>query len=102
MSPHTWLKPITTPFLVAAALAFGSLAGAQTADLDRAKQQGMVCELPTGYLAPTGSATGEIKALVQQINARRKTEYTRIAEENGVQPNQVAKLTARKLKPRCQ
>lgn len=75
--------------------------GAHAATLEEAKSQGMVCELPTGYLKPTGKATGDVKAMAQGINAKRKAEYERIAKENNVQPDQVGKLTAQKLGPRC-
>jgi len=75
--------------------------GAHAASLDQAKSQGMVCELPTGYLKATGSATGDVQALVKEINAGRKAEYSRIANEHGVTPEQVGKLTARKLQPKC-
>lgn len=77
-------------------------AGAEAASLEEAKQQGMVCELPTGYLQSTGKATADVKAMVQNINNKRKAEYTRIANENGVEPRQVGILTAKKLGPRCQ
>lgn len=83
-------------------LATLSLPGALAADLEQAKQRGMVCELPTGYLKATGSATGDVKAMVDNINNKRKAEYARIANEHGVTPEDVGKLTAQKLSPKCQ
>ncbi|HSH43809.1 MAG TPA: YdbL family protein [Arenicellales bacterium] len=83
-------------------LATLALPGAFAADLDQAKQRGMVCELPTGYLKALGSATPDVRAMVNDINARRKQEYARIANEHGVTPEQVGKLTAQKLTPKCQ
>lgn len=74
---------------------------AHAINLGDAKNQGLVCELPTGYLKPTGSATAEVKKLVQNINAKRKAEYTRIANENNVKPEQVGILTGKKLGPKC-
>jgi len=79
-----------------------SLPGAFAADLGQAKDRGMVCELPTGYLKALGSATPDVRAMVNDINARRKQEYARIAQEHGVTPEQVGKLTAQKLTPKCQ
>lgn len=70
-------------------------------NLDQAKQRGMVCELPTGYLQATSGATADVEALVNNINNKRKQEYARIAGEHGVTPEQVGKLTAQKLSPRC-
>jgi len=83
-------------------LALLALPGAFAANLDQAKQRGMVCELPTGYLKATNSATADVQAMVNNINAKRKQEYSRIANEHGVTPEQVGKLTAQKLEPKCQ
>jgi len=85
---------------IAAAVLFGGMA-AQAADLDQAKQQGRVCELATGYLSATTGASGDIRAMVDRINAQRREEYKRIASEHGITPQQVGKMTAKKLSPRC-
>lgn len=85
---------------IAAALLLGA-AVAQAADLDQAKRQGMVCELPTGYLRATTGSSGDIRAMVDRINAKRREEYSRIADEHGITPQQVGKMTAKKLSPRC-
>lgn len=78
-----------------------SIPAAFAITLDQAKQQGMVCELPTGYLQATSGATADVDRLVNTINSKRKQEYARIAGEHGVTPEQVGKLTAQKLSPRC-
>lgn len=70
-------------------------------NLDQAKSQGMVCELPTGYLKPTTSATADVKAMVKDINTKRKAEYKRIAKQHKVTVEQVGQLTAQKLQPKC-
>lgn len=91
------------PGLLLAALALPGASAAQpSVSLDEAKQRGMVCELPTGYLKTTGSATPNVTTMVNDINNKRKQEYARIANEHGVTPEQVGKLTAQKLSPRCQ
>lgn len=100
MTPRNLTNAAARP-LVVAALLLGSLTGVYAANLDQAKQQGLVCELPTGYLKTVGNVPGDVQTMVQDINAKRRAEYTRIAEENGVQPDQVGKLTAQKLGPRC-
>lgn len=89
---------ILGPALILALLSPGVFA----ADLDQAKQRGMVCELPTGFLRAEGSAPGDVSAMVQNINDKRKQEYARIASEHGVTPEDVGKLTAQKLTPKCQ
>lgn len=100
MSNRNPIKALLTIPILVAVFAF-SFPGAYAASLDQAKSQGMVCEQPTGYLRATGSATGDVKAMVQDINAKRKAEYSRIAGEHGVSPDQVGKLTAQKLNPKC-
>lgn len=91
------------PALLAAALALPGASTAQpSVSLDEAKKRGMVCELPTGYLKTTGGATPDVTTMVTDINNKRKQEYTRIADEHGVTPEQVGKLTAQKLSPKCQ
>jgi len=53
-------------------------------DLQTAKSRGLVGETPTGYLAdPTGQASAEVKALIQDINAKRKARYSQVAEKVG-------------------
>lgn len=102
MSTRTIFRPVARILGLGLLLAAMSLPGAFAADLDQAKQRGMVCELPTGFLEATGSATGDVQAMVKNINDRRKQEYARIAEEHGVTPEDVGTLTAQKLSPKCQ
>jgi len=52
-------------------------------DLGAAKQQGLVGETNTGYLAAVKSSA-EVDALVADINAQRKAQYQKIAEKNGI------------------
>lgn len=74
---------------------------AQAADVDQAKRQGLVCELATGYLRATAEASGDVRSMVDRINAKRREKYTRIANEHGITAQQVGKMTAEKLSPRC-
>lgn len=67
------------------------------ATLGQAKSNGQACEQPNGYLRSTAGAPGDVKALVKNINAKRKAEYVKIANKNGVAVDQVAKLTAEKV-----
>jgi len=95
------IKSMARTLALAVMLAL-SLSTAHAINLDQAKNQGMVCELPTGYLKATANATPEVSKMVNDINARRRAEYKRIAEQHGVTSEQVGKLTAQKLKPKCQ
>jgi len=71
---------------------------AAAADLGQAKAAGQVGELMNGYLGLVdGNAPGDVKAMVDSINALRRAEYQRIAAKNGVSADEVAKLTAQKV-----
>ena len=62
-------------------------------DLHSARATGAVKELPTGYIAAV-SASPEVNALVADVNAKRKAEYTRISKENGQSVDLVGQLAA--------
>ena len=67
------------------------------ANVGQAKNKGQACEQRNGYLRATAGAPGDVQALVKSVNAKRKAQYTNIANKNGVAVEQVAKLTAQKL-----
>lgn len=84
-----------TQFMVLAAsvlLSFNAFA----MSLQEAKSQGLVGEQANGYLGivvndPQGNA------LAEQVNAKRKTHYQKIANSNGLSANEVAKLAGEKV-----
>ena len=49
-----------------------------------ARSQGLVGELPSGYLGFVSPPSAAIKALVEDINIKRKAAYTEEALANGV------------------
>ncbi|MCP5361751.1 MAG: YdbL family protein [Hyphomicrobiales bacterium] len=65
-------------------------------DLQSARTEGLVGELPTGYVKALGGGA-EISALVSEINDKRKQEYERISRENGQPVDIVAKLAAEQI-----
>lgn len=65
-------------------------------ELHDAKEQGLVGETLEGYIAPVGSVTLEITALVDSINTQRKAEYQRIATKNGIAVSDVEALAGKK------
>jgi uncharacterized protein YdbL (DUF1318 family) len=94
MKMGEWLHRLR-PFVIGLALAAAS---ASAADLSQAKAAGQVGERLDGYLGTvSATAPAEVRALVQDINQRRRLEYQRIAEKNGVSVDQVARLTAKKV-----
>ncbi|MEE2890947.1 MAG: YdbL family protein [Pseudomonadota bacterium] len=82
-------------FLLLAGLGLAQPAFAD--DLDDAKVAGLVGESATGYLAlvsPPGDAA--TRALIENINARRKARYREIAADNGIDLEAVEMLAGQK------
>ena len=66
-------------------------------DLQGAKDQGLVGETPSGYLAsPTGAASADVKALMRDINAKRKQKYAEVAAKVGKPLAVVEQLAGKK------
>jgi uncharacterized protein YdbL (DUF1318 family) len=66
-----------------AALLLALVQPAMALDLSDAKSRGLVGETVTGYIAAVKSSP-EVDALVQDINMRRKAQYSKIAKSNGI------------------
>lgn len=82
--------------MMALCLSFLSLS-AWALDVDDAKAEGLVGETTTGYLAAVSdSPSGEVKALVEDINDKRKEMYANIAKKRNVPVSSVEKLAAKK------
>jgi uncharacterized protein YdbL (DUF1318 family) len=83
--------------LVLALLAVPS-GGVLADQLTDAKRTGSVGERPDGYLGLVDQNAGaEVKALVQEINAKRRAGYSAIAKKNGTSVAAVAALAGGKL-----
>jgi len=84
MNPNAIRQFVAMTLLV---LAFQS---AWAIDIHTAKDQGLVGEANTGYLAAVqGSPNAEVKALISEINQKRKAEFKRTAEKTGATLEQV-------------
>jgi uncharacterized protein YdbL (DUF1318 family) len=82
------------------ALLIGSarFAAAQATAIDTAKQAGQIGERYDGYLGVVNSkATADMRSLVDDINAKRREKYAKIAQTNGVSTAQVARIAGAKL-----
>ncbi|MGV2879914.1 DUF1318 domain-containing protein [Pantoea vagans] len=86
------MKRISAALLLA--LAMAQPAWALT--LDEARQAGLAGETLSGYLAAR-SQDSETLALVQRINAGRKQEYQRLAEQNNLSTADIASIAGQKL-----
>ena len=82
------MKPVAIRQLVAAILLALVFQSAWALDIHSAK--GLVGEANTGYLAAVGNApSADVKALVADINRKRKAEFQRTAEKTGATVEQV-------------
>jgi len=67
------------------------LQNAWAIDIGDAKDQGLVGESITGYLAAVQSPAGaEVRALIADVNAKRKDHFEETAQKTGVTTEQVA------------
>ncbi len=67
------------------------------ADLDSAKADGVIGEREDGYIGfVQASPPADVVALVEDINAKRRAEYERIAAQNGITRAEVEVLAGRK------
>lgn len=93
------MKRTGTGILLLASVLFSSSVGGMT--LNEAKQEGLVGETLSGYLAIV-KADSQAQALVAEINRARKEKYAQIAAGNNISTEQVAKLTGEKLVNRAE
>ena len=83
------MKPAAIRQFVAAILLALAFQSAWALDIHSAKDQGLVGEANTGYLAAVGSPSADVKALVSDVNRKRKAEFQRTAEKTGATLEQV-------------
>jgi len=86
-------------FTAVVLLALGLLAAPAHADaLDDAKAAGQVGERIDGYVGVVdANAPASVRALVDQINARREAKYKEIADKQGAPVAAVAQITGKRL-----
>ena len=66
--------------------------------LDQAKAAGQVGERIDGYVGVVdANAPGDIRALVDEVNAERQAKYAEIAAERGIAVQAVAQIAGQKL-----
>jgi hypothetical protein len=83
------MKPDVFRNIVAALLLVLAFQGAWAIDLHAAKEQGLVGEANTGYLAAVGAPSADVQALIDEVNAKRKAEFERTAKKTGATLEQV-------------
>lgn len=77
--------------LIAAVFMCLVLQTAWAIDIGTAKEQGLVGEANTGYIAAVKTpASAEVNALIAEVNAKRKSEFEDTAKKTGTTVVQVA------------
>ena len=67
------------------------LQNAWAIDIRDAKEQGLVGEANSGYIAAVQSpASAEVRALIADVNGKRKAQFAQTAQKTGVTVAQVA------------
>ncbi len=88
--------------VIKTALIISVLCSANTAmalTLQQAKQQGLIGEANTGYVASVQSApTAKVKQLVDDTNQKRKLGYQQISQQNNMSIEEVTALGRAKAK----
>lgn len=91
------LRFLVIPALLVSLAGMGWSAPSWAISLHEAKAQGLVGEQPNGYLGQVqGSASAEVTAMMNSINAMRKQEYQAIARRNGTELSVVEALAGKK------
>jgi len=90
------IKKLTCALLVSV-IAFSAWA----ISLSDAKQQGLVGEMPNGYLGIVVD-TAEAKSLVASVNKKRKSIYMNLARKNKITMQQVTALAGKKALAKTQ
>jgi uncharacterized protein YdbL (DUF1318 family) len=84
------MKPEALRQFVAALLLAFAFQSAWAIDIHSAKDQGLVGEANTGYLAAVVSApNAEVKALISDVNQKRKAQFKATADKTGTTLEQV-------------
>ena len=95
VQPMRWMARIGAIALLVAGIGIGA---AEAGALEDAKAQGLVGERIDGYLGVVDSgAPGNVKSLVNQINAEREAKYAEIAKKQGAPVAAVAQIAGKKL-----
>ena len=97
------MNPVAIRQSVAAILLALAFQCAWAIDLHAAKEQGLVGEANTGYLAAVGAPSEEVTALIAEVNEKRKAEFERTAKKTGATLQQVQfrfyELAVQRTKP---
>ena len=97
-------RPMIIQFIIVLIVCLGWATGSAALTLDQAKAKGLLGEMPNGYLGiVSASASREAKALMKDINRKRRQKYQEISRKNGTKLEAVealaGKTVLKKTKP---
>jgi uncharacterized protein YdbL (DUF1318 family) len=97
MTRRLSLRLFAIPALIVMLAGLGWSAPSWAISLQDAKAQGLVGEQPNGYLGLVkADASAEVKAMMNDINAKRKQAYQSIAQRNNTALSVVETLAGKK------
>jgi len=87
------MKTITKFIFILSIIFTGQLFAA---DLSSAKDAGIIGEQGNGYIGFVKAAPADVKALVKEVNAKRKARYMKIAKSKQIALSEVTKIGGQK------
>lgn len=87
------MNTVTKLFLLLTIIFTGQLMASQ---LSEAKDAGLIGEQANGYIGIVTAAPDDIKALVKEVNAKRKARYKKIAKSKKISLSDVTAIGGRK------
>ena len=85
-------------FMILLVFLLGGPTGLWALTLGEAKARGLVGETPTGYLGiVSGKGSREVRALMKDVNRKRKQKYRGVAKHNGTSLQTVEVLAGKNL-----
>lgn len=91
------MKQMMKSLILTAVFVIAVIGNAIALDLEGAKKQGLVGERPNGYLGAVQADNAAVKALIDDINNRRKSHYQGLADKNGTSLSAVEAVVGEKL-----
>ena len=86
---------IKTLFIAATLLVASQLSFALT--LDEAREKGMLGENASGYVEITPRGNADAKAVMEEVNTKRKAKYQAIANEQNIAIEKIDKIAGEKI-----
>jgi|TARA_B110001454_G_scaffold118776_1_gene110881 uncharacterized protein YdbL (DUF1318 family) len=86
---------IKTLFIAATLLVASQLSFALT--LDEAREKGMLGENASGYVEITPRGNADAKAVMEEVNTKRKAKYQAIANEQNIAIEKIEKIAGEKI-----